>query len=160
MCKQERKRKGKMKQVIFILMLLSCWTVTKVNAMTQDEMEKAVTAAVDIIEAKKGYVVFEYKKVKMALISDINHDRMRIIAPIVKYSELTLEQVTKIMESNFHKALDARYAESKDVLYSAYIHPMSPLSETELINALDQVATLALTFGTSYTSGELSYVGK
>jgi hypothetical protein len=61
------------------------------------------------------------------------------------------------MESNFHKALDARYAESNDILYSAFIHPLSALSETELIKALDQVATLALTFGTSYTSGELTY---
>ncbi len=96
----------------------------------------------------------------MALISDVNHDRMRIIAPITKYSAITLDQVKKTMESNFHQALDARYAESNDILYSAFIHPMSPLSEIELIKALDQVATLALTFGTSYTSGELSYAGK
>ena len=96
----------------------------------------------------------------MTLISDVDHDRMRIIAPITKYSELALEQVNKIMDSNFHKSLDARYAKSDDILYSAFIHPMSHLSETELIKALDQVATLALTFGTSYSSGELSYGGK
>lgn len=130
------------------------------SAVTQDEMEKAVIDIVDVVEAKKGYVVFEHKEVKMALISDVNHDRMRIISPIIQYSELTLEQVKRMMESNFHKALDARYAESDDVLYSAFIHPMSPLSKAELISALDQVATLALTFGSSYTSGVLTYGDK
>lgn len=149
-----------MKKTITILTLLGSWAFTEASAMTQDEMEKAVAGIVDIEEAQKGYVVFEHKNIKMALVSDVKHDRMRIIAPITKYSELTLDQVNKLMESNFHKALDARYAESDDVLYSAFIHPLSPLSETELIKALDQVATLALTFGSSYTSGELSYGGK
>jgi hypothetical protein len=132
----------------------------KVNAVTQDEMEKIVAEAVDVVESKKGYVVFDYKKVRMALISDVSHDRMRIIAPITKYSELDLAKIGKIMDANFHSALDARYASSDDVLYSAFIHPMSPLSKKELVAALNQVATLSLTFGTDYSSGELSYGGK
>lgn len=149
-----------MKQIIIIFMLLGSGSMMNASAVTQDEMEKIVTDAVDVIESKKGYLVFEYKKVKMALISDISHDRMRIISPITKYSELTLEQISIIMDANFHRALDARYATSKDILYSAFIHSMSPLSKTELTDALNQVATLAQTFGSSYTSGELSYGGK
>jgi len=149
-----------MKNIIILMVLLNSWNVAEVNAVTQEEMEKIVTDAVEVVESKKGYVVFDYKKVRMALISDVHHDRMRIITPITKYSELDLAKIGKIMESNFHRALDARYASSHDVLYSAFIHPMSPLSEKELIAALDQVATLALTFGTTYSSGELSYGGK
>lgn len=148
-----------MKRIIMFMLLNSCM-MTSVNAVTQDEMEKIVTDAVEVIESKKGYLVFEYKNVKMALISDISHDRMRIISPVTKYSEMTLDQISIIMDANFHRALDARYATSKDILYSVFIHPMSPLSKTELTDALNQVATLALTFGSSYTSGELSYGGK
>jgi uncharacterized protein YdbL (DUF1318 family) len=84
-----------MKKTIIALMLLSSWAFTEASAMTQEEMEKAVIGIVEIEEAKKGYVVFEHKNVKMALVSDVNHDRMRIIAPITKYSEITLEQVKK-----------------------------------------------------------------
>ncbi len=149
-----------MKKIIMTLLLLTSWSTMEINAVTQDEMEKIVSDAVNVIESKKGYIVFDYKKIRMALISDINYDRMRIITPITKYSELDLTQIGKIMDSNFHSALDARYASSKDVLYSAFIHPMSPLSKKELISALDQVATLALTFDTTYSSGELSYGGK
>jgi hypothetical protein len=149
-----------MKKILIGMLLVNFLYGAKVIAVTQDEMEKIVMNAVEVIESRKGYVVFDYKKVRMALISDIAHDRMRIITPITKYSELDLEKIGKIMDSNFHSALDARYASSNDVLYSAFIHPMSPLSKKELTDALSQVATLALTFGTTYTSGKLSYGGK
>jgi len=85
---------------------------------------------------------------------------MRIIAPITEYSKLTAEQKDTVMEANFHKTLDARYASSNGILYSAYIHPMSALSETQIGDALEQVATLAATFGTTYSSGELSFGGE
>ena len=84
--------------------------------MTQDEMENIVVRHVEVINQQKGYLVFVYKEIKMALISDAKHDRMRIIAPITGYSELTPEQKDTIMESNFHRALDARYAASNGVL--------------------------------------------
>ena len=144
----------------FLIMFTSNLSTVGVNLMTQDEMEKIVTDKVQVLEQNKGYVLFNYKKVKMALISDVKHDRMRIVAPITEYSKLTSEQKDIIMESNYHKALDARYAASNGTLYSAFIHPMSPLTKKELENALDQVSSLALTFGSSYSSGSLSFGGK
>lgn len=129
------------------------------NTMTQDEMEKIVTEKVEVINQEKGYIVFMYRKTKMALISDVTHDRMRIIAPITEYPALTSEIKDAVMESNFRLALDARYAVSNGTLYSAYIHPLSPLTKQELESALGQVSKLALTFGSTYSSGELSFNG-
>lgn len=125
--------------------------------MTQEEMEKIITDKTEVIEHKKGYVLFNYKKTRMALISDTTHDRMRIIAPITSYTEVTEEQKEAIMESNYHKSLDARYAVSNGALYSAYIHPLSPLTQKQVEDALNQVSTLALTFGSTYSSGSLSF---
>jgi len=88
------------------------------------------------------------------------YDRMRIISPIEKYEKLSAEQINQLMESNFHRALDARYASSKGILYAAFIHPMSSLTPAELDAALNQVAQLALTFGTSYSGGTLSFGGE
>ena len=61
------------------------------------------------------------------------------------------------MVSNFHLALDARYAIAKGVLYAAYIHPLKELTEQQLQSAVIQVSTLRLTFGTTYTSGALTF---
>jgi len=149
-----------MRVLLFLLMFIGGCSIPGENSMTQDEMENIIINNVELIDHNKGYVVFKYKKVKMALISDVKHDRMRIIAPITEYSEVTAEQKDLLMESNFHSALDARYAVSNGLLYSAYIHPMSPLSQKELEDAINQVSTLALTFGSTYSSGVLSFSGE
>ena len=149
-----------MKTLFLTLALTLCSSVACADPMTQDEMEKIISSHVDIVEQEKGHIIFNYKNVKMALLSNVQHDRMRIIAPITEYSKLTTEQKDTIMKANFHQALDARYASSNGILYSAYIHPMSSLSQTELEDALKQVATLAATFGTSYSSGSLVFGGE
>ena len=148
-----------MKVLLIAGVFLLSTTVVSANVMTQDEMEKIVIAKVEVIKHKKGYVLFTYKKVKIALISDVKHNRMRLIAPITGYPTLTPAITKAIMESNFHLALDARYAVSHDVLYSAFIHPLSSLTKKELVSALNQVTTLTLTFGSSYSSGELKFKG-
>ena len=148
-----------MKILFLTLTLALCSSTACADPMTQDAMEKIISSHVDIVEQEKGHIIFNYKNVKMALLSNVQHDRMRIIAPITEYSKLTAEQKDTIMKANFHQALDARYASSNGILYSAYIHPMSSLSQTELEDALKQVATLATTFGTSYSSGSLVFGG-
>ena len=146
-----------MRITVLLFIYLCGWSIAGAAPMTQDEMENIVADSVDVVEQQKGRVIFTFKKIKMALISDVTHDRMRIIAPIKSYSEVSADQKDRIMESNFHKALDARYAVSNGVLYSAFIHPMSPLTKSELEDALSQVSTLALNFGSTYSSGNLTF---
>jgi hypothetical protein len=131
------------------------------ETMNQLEMESYVIDhdGVDVEQHEPGYVLFIYNQVRMALVSDVAHDRMRIIAPVERYENLSEEQITKVMEANFHSALDARYGLSNGLLYSAYIHPLSPLTTDQLQDAMDQVSTLAQTFGTGYSSGRLSFQG-
>ena len=148
-----------MKYLLIMSLLFINNTTVCAEDMTQELMEKFVVEHVDVIKHNKGYILFTYEKVKMALISDVKHDRMRIISAITKYPSLNLETKTAVMESNFHLALDARYAVSQDILYSAYIHPLSSLTKSELKSALSQVSTLAATFGTTYSSGKLVFKG-
>lgn len=146
-----------MKHTIILFILVFNSSLVSANSMNQKEMEEIVANKVKVINQKKGYITFTYQKVKMALISDAKYDRMRIIASITKYSTLATEKKNLIIEANFHSALDARYAVSKNILYSAYIHPISALGKDELESALNQVATLARTFGSTYSSSELSF---
>jgi len=131
------------------------------ETMNQLEMESFVIDhdGVDVEQHEQGYVLFVYNQVRMALVSDVAHDRMRIIAPVERYENLSEEQITRAMEANFHSALDARYGLSNGLLYSAFIHPLSFLTADQLQDAMDQVSTLAQTFGTEYSSGRLSFGG-
>ncbi|NJL83304.1 MAG: hypothetical protein HC890_10765, partial [Chloroflexaceae bacterium] len=53
--------------------------------------------------------------------------------------------------------LDARYAVSNGVVFAAFVHPLSTLDERDFLSALRQVSQLVRNFGTSYSSGALSF---
>jgi len=132
------------------------------SLMTQEKMQNLVGIDINtqVLEEEKGYVLFKYLGVKMALISDEEHDRMRIISPITVYSNLAPSIKDSLMHSNFHLALDARYAVSEDTLYAAFIHPLSTLNQEDLQSALKQVSNLASSFGKTYSSGQLDFTNK
>lgn len=128
--------------------------------MDQALMEQIVKSMAPDANGEPGAVAFSYQKVRMLLVSDVKHDRMRIIAPVADYAQVTRQQLDAMLVSNFHASLDARYGVREGVLYAAYIHPLSDLSERQIRSGVAQVANLALTFGTDYTSGMLSYGGR
>lgn len=131
----------------------------EVGAMTQERLESLLRTLAPGAEGVPGSLAFRFEGVRIECISDTQHDRMRLVTAIVPVSELSAEQVARVLEANFHSALDTRYAASRGYLYAAFIHPLSPLSENELRSAVAQVANLAKTFGTTYSSGELVYQG-
>lgn len=138
----------------------SIWAQTdplELIVMNQEKLEKIIKDKAGTSEGANGQVLFTYDEIPMALLSDTNYDRMRIIAPIVKQEEVTQEQMYAVLDANFHSALDARYATSNGILYATFIHPLSPLTQDQVESALRQVAALVHNFGTSYSSGELIY---
>ena len=125
--------------------------------MTEQKLEGIIKSLAKSTSSQNGRLEFTYNGARLILLTSPPHNRMRIVAPITEYTKLTDSQLEKIMLANFHTALDARYAVNGGILYSAYIHPISSLSEDQIKLAVQQVSTLALTFGTTYTSGSLSF---
>jgi len=97
--------------------------------------------------------------VQVLVVTDARADRMRALTPVARSADVTPEQMTRMMQANFDSALDARYAIANEVLWSAYIHPLSPLQKDQLISGIGQVVNLAQSFGTLYSSGGLLYGG-
>ena len=129
------------------------------GSMTRERLEAMIEEVADEFEGQPGWVRFVYDGVPMACVSDIAADRMRITSPVAPVSEIQPEQLLIAMEANFHSALDARYATSQGVLHAVYVHPLSPLTEEQVLSAIYQVASARKTFGTSYTSGAFTFGG-
>jgi len=125
--------------------------------MTNARLGAALESASSVMQGELGRWQLEASGVKMMCLTDEVHDRMRIVAAITEVSKMTPDQRDRIMSANFHSALDARYAVRDGVLFSAFIHPLSPLSKEEVASAVSQVAELAKTFGTTYSSGALTF---
>ncbi|MEM8975909.1 MAG: type III secretion system chaperone [Pseudomonadota bacterium] len=93
------------------------------------------------------------------IVTDIINNRMRIISPISKTEGMPEELLTRLMQANFDTALDARYAIAKGLLWATYIHPLRALHDRQFISAIGQTVNLALTFGSTFSSGGMSFGG-
>lgn len=142
---------------VFSVTLLLSGKAFAQEKMSLSDLKEIIGAVAEVEEVGENYMQFLFKNVRLVLIADESADRMRLITPIVKVDKMEAQDLYIVMESNYHQALDARYATSNGILYSVFIHPLSPLDETQLMSALRQVATLAITYGSHYTSGELNF---
>lgn len=95
----------------------------------------------------------------VTVIADGANDRMRILVPVTREEAIGPDILYRMMQANFDSALDARYAIAKGIVWSAYVHPLGTLGEAQFAAAVSQTVTLALTAGTTYTSGALSFGG-
>ncbi|MEO0948926.1 MAG: type III secretion system chaperone, partial [Cyanobacteria bacterium J06641_5] len=95
---------------------------------------------------------------ELLVVADPGSDRMRVFSPIGDAQSVEPEQILRMMVANFHTSLDARYAFIGDgTVVALYLHPLSSLQERDLRSALRQVAELANTFGTTYSSGDMLF---
>ncbi|MCX4242172.1 type III secretion system chaperone [Paraliomyxa miuraensis] len=125
--------------------------------MTPEDLERVLREAADEIEGEDGRWQLRLDDVALACMVDVHYDRMRLIAPIAELDEVSDDVRDACLEANFHTTLDARYATSDGVLYAAFIHPLSSLDAELAESALQQVANLVETFGTTFSSGALVF---
>ncbi len=129
----------------------------KTVTMTQQKMVEIVQELVSETEGTANNLSFLHDGITITMVSDVAADRMRLVASVIDVEQLNEEQILATLVSNYHLALDARYAIGGTVLYATYIHPLSPLTKEQLLSGIRQVATLSKTFGSSYTSGEMTF---
>lgn len=124
----------------------------RLNAIISEHADK-------IEEAENGYWRYMYKDQTLLTITDESHNRMRIISPAALSKDLNQDALQICMEANFDRALDARYAISGEYLWSAFIHSLAELTDKQVVDAMDQVATLTANYGTTFTSSDLLFGG-
>jgi len=157
---------GRFKPLLLsLLFLLSCVSanaaeaVESEGAMNNARLDALIKRIDNKAQGKPGYWRFTVEGVSVTVITDEKADRMRIMVPVIPVDKLDPETLTRLLQANFDTALDARYAVAKGILWSAYIHPLSPLQDKEFLEGLGQVVNLNETFGSSYSSGSLMFRG-
>lgn len=95
----------------------------------------------------------------LLVVSDARADRMRVMTRIRSAEGLPANLAERMLQANFDAVLDARYAIAQGQVWSVFIHPLSPLTERQLLSGVAQVITAAETFGGAFTSGALVFGG-
>ncbi len=111
------------------------------------------------LEGQLGNWVIRFENIRAHIITDENANRMRVVVPIVKVEDVGEGELLRLMQANFDSAVDARYCVAKGIIWSAFIHPLSILSDEEMVSGLAQAITAAATFGSTYSSGILIFQG-
>ena len=125
--------------------------------MTLERLEDILRSEVGQLQTEQGQFQFEFEGRPMLILTNQEHNRMRIISPVTPEGQLTPEQRDAMLSANFHSALDARYAISNGTVFAAFLHPLSSLEENDLRSALRQVSQLVANFGSTYSSGGLQF---
>ncbi len=100
---------------------------------------------------------FEVDGTPVTLVFDVNADRMRLFTRVASSDGLSGAQLKRLLQANFDTALDARYAIAGGQVWSTYMHPLVSLSQDDFVSAIAQTVTLARTYGTTFSSGALSF---
>ncbi|MEM7106018.1 MAG: hypothetical protein AAF502_22975 [Bacteroidota bacterium] len=150
---------GKVYAILFLVVTIS----TAVAAQSvKEEMNNAKLGAilketVDKVEGIPGNWQVEYGELIIYVLTDETNNRMRIFAPVIEEKDLETGQMKKMLEANFHSALDAKYSLFQEYVISVYTHPLRELHKAQFVDALQQVIILAKTFGDTYTSTGLIF---
>lgn len=142
---------------LFLITALLFSTIGFSQNMNNQRLEEVLSQETDSIRGLSGRWQVVYKDLTLYVITDETNDRMRIMTPIVETEDLDKEVLLVCLEANYHSVLDAKYAISDDILWSVYIHPLSPLTDQQVASAVSQVYYAAMTFGTTFSSTSLIF---
>lgn len=95
----------------------------------------------------------------MLVVTDTSAARMRIITPVAAIEDLPEGAMERLMQANFDTALDARYAVAQNLVWGAFIHPLDTLTQRDFAAGILQTHSIGETFGTTFSSGAISYGG-
>lgn len=148
-----------MKHFLAVWMILTGFYSSQAQEMNPKQLMEIIAQVADSSVSSGNSVRFVYKKIPQICIYDENANRMRIISPIIKREELEEEQLLNALIANFHTALDVKYALSDEIIWSVFIHPLKELSRHQVLDAIEQVYSACVTFGSTYSSTNLVFPG-
>lgn len=126
---------------------------------TFEDLKLILAKEATIVKESDNMIQYSVGKIQLFLIVDEGANRMRLMSPVAEEQKLTDEELKTLLESNFDRALDAKYALSNGLLWSVYAHPLRELYKDQLIDAFNQVRNLVYNYGTSYSSTTMVFGG-
>ena len=142
---------------ITLVLFICCMNIINGQQMDNQKLDAIIYTLSDEVEGTNGSWQFLIDSTVFICLTDQINNRMRIISPIDKVENVSKEIMMECMEANFHSALDVKYAVSDEIVWSVFIHPLKQLEKSQVIDAISQVYSASRTFGSTYSSGALSF---
>jgi hypothetical protein len=128
--------------------------------MTTSAIGKLLDSYLTELEGQDGFWRGMREDVQLFVLSDESHDRMRIMAPIGELKDLEPQVLQMLLEANYDRALDAKYAMRGKELWSVSVHPLATLAPDDFASFIEQVVRLVKNTGSTYASSDLVFGGQ
>lgn len=125
--------------------------------MTTSAIGRLLDSYLTDLEGQDGFWRGMREDVQLFVVSDESHDRMRIMAPVGELKDLEAGVLQQLLEANYDRALDAKYAMRGKEIWSVSVHPLATLAPDDFASFLDQVVRLVNNTGSTYASSDLVF---
>ena len=120
-------------------------------------MDKLIDAYLTDLDRQPGFWRGERAGAPVFVFCDDAQDRMRIMSPIGVVEQVDPDLLHVLLQANYDRALDARYAMRGRELWSVVVHPLATLATDDLPSLFDQVVALVKNTGTTFASTDLVF---
>lgn len=127
--------------------------------MNDERLSQIIEELGDKVDGQPGYWEFCLEGRKLVVVTDEHHNRMRCMTAVVEEAKLSAKLRRVLLQANFDRALDAKYATSQDIVWALFTHPLRELTARQFIDAAKQVKALADNYGTSFSSTNIVFDG-
>lgn len=125
--------------------------------MTSAAIAKLLDSYLTDVEGRPGFWRGMRDEVMVYVFSDDSHDRMRIMAPIGELREVEPRTLQVLLQANYDRALDARYALRGREVWAVTVHPLATLAPDDFAEFIEQTVKLVHNTGTTYASSNLMF---
>ena len=126
--------------------------------MTSAAISKLIESYLTEIEGRPGFWRGLREQVPVYVFCDDKNDRMRLMAPIGELRELDPQVLQVLLQANYDRALDAKYALRGLEVWAVSVHPLATLAPDDFASFLEQVVKLVKNTGTTYASSDLVFL--
>ena len=126
--------------------------------MTTAAISKLIESYLTQLEGQPGFWRGMREDVPVYVFSDDRNDRMRLMAPIGELRELNPEVLQVLLQANYDRALDAKYALRGREVWAVAVHPLATLAPDDFASFIEQVVKLVKNTGTTYASSDLVFL--
>jgi hypothetical protein len=126
--------------------------------MTTAGIAKILDSYLTELQGEVGFWRGMREDVPVYVFSDDSHDRVRLMAPVGELKELDPKVLQVLLQANYDRALDAKYAMRGFEIWSVSVHPLATLAPDDFASYMDQVVKLVKNTGTTYASSDLMFL--
>ena len=126
--------------------------------MTTTAVSKLIESYLTELEGRHGFWRGLREQVPVYVFCDDENDRMRLMAPVGELRELDPAVLQVLLQANYDRALDAKYALRGREVWAVAVHPLATLAPDDFASFIDQVVRLVKNTGTTYASSDLVFL--